>query len=281
MTEFIAGNETPATVETPVTTTENVAVETPTETASTPWYESLSEDYKSNEKLTSFADVNELAKSWTEAQSLIGRKGIIKPDENSTPEQINEYYTAIGRPENIDGYTADLPEGFNLDPELHNATKEALFNAGITGDQYGMLMDLYVQDITRLQEGMQSQQEATTVAQANEWHTELQSEWGNEYQANADVINDFFNKEENIALADLLVDKGLGNNPQIANMILKYTQAVSEDTVVGSPNGGNTTDLKVQASTLQKELLNMSKNDPSRASKQAKLNDLYDMMNPN
>ena len=36
--------------------------------------------------------------------ALIGKKGVIVPGEGATPEQVNDYFKALGRPDNPDGY---------------------------------------------------------------------------------------------------------------------------------------------------------------------------------
>lgn len=70
------------------------------------------------------------------AQKLIGRKGIIKPDENAPKEEWDAFYSAQGRPDNPEGYEfqRSVPELKDVprNPEFDNAVKNMFHKHGIS-----------------------------------------------------------------------------------------------------------------------------------------------------
>lgn len=70
------------------------------------------------------------------AQKLIGRKGIIKPDDNAPKEEWDSFYNAQGRPENVEGYefkrTVEELKDIPRNPEFDNKIKNAFHELGIS-----------------------------------------------------------------------------------------------------------------------------------------------------
>ena len=96
---------------------------TPEPSPTTNWMDQagLSEDMKGHPTIQKFQDVASLAQSYLEAQKLIGADKIVKPGKDATPEQMAEFYNALGRPENVDGYGFaewSPPDGLPWDADL-------------------------------------------------------------------------------------------------------------------------------------------------------------------
>lgn len=161
-----------------VTVTETPA-QTPGPTPQTSWRDSLGDELRDNPSLTKFDDVGGLAKSYVEVSSLIGKKGLIPPDEHSTPEQVNEFYTALGRPETPEGYEAGSYEPPEILAEIWDVNgvaevTKAAHELGVSKEQFAGLVDALAQSQARnLEEHIQS------VEQRRESVTsELTKEWG-------------------------------------------------------------------------------------------------------
>lgn len=78
--------------------------------------------------------------------SLVGKKGIIVPGEGATPEQMNEYYKSLGRPDTFDGYEfTPIPElkDQKRDPEIEKATKELMHKIGVPKSMAAQLQQGY------------------------------------------------------------------------------------------------------------------------------------------
>ena len=82
------------------------ATETPPTPPAEPtsWRAVLPVEIRDNPSLARYKDVPALATGFLEAQEFVGKKGTIHPGENATPEQMDTYYNALGRPETVEGY---------------------------------------------------------------------------------------------------------------------------------------------------------------------------------
>ena len=79
---------------------ELTATETPTTKVS--WRDSLPDDIKGNTSLEKFSDVSTLAKSYINAESMIGKDKMVVPGVNTTEDEWNDIYTKLGRPSTPD-----------------------------------------------------------------------------------------------------------------------------------------------------------------------------------
>lgn len=63
--------------------------------------------------------------------------------ENATPEEINSFYSKLGRPEEFSKYELTKPEGYEIRPELETWAKENFFKAGLSSKQANELFNAY------------------------------------------------------------------------------------------------------------------------------------------
>lgn len=109
--------------------------------------ENVNEEFRNNPSIKDFKDVNGLVKSYINQQKLIGKSDI--PGEKSTPEEWNKFYSKIGRPENIDGYS--VPEGLEQD-ELLNTFKQVSFEKGLSNNQFSEIVNMFNQYTSTVEE---------------------------------------------------------------------------------------------------------------------------------
>lgn len=137
------GNEAAPSQDTGTPTTAP-ATSTPT------WRDTLPDDLKASPVLAKYQDQTAAIKALVDAQEIIGRKtaGIVKPGPDAKPEELSEYYKALGRPETPDAYvmpTFDgIPEGYGISPEIEKIAREALHGAGVSQEQYDVAMKALV-----------------------------------------------------------------------------------------------------------------------------------------
>ena len=126
-------------------------------------------------------------KGWKEPADLLtsyrnlekfagGAKNLLElPPENATPEQLDAFYSKLGRPGNPDEYGLQPPEGG--DPELTNWFKGTAHKLGLTAAQAKALYTEWNGMSGAMQEKLQAQkaQEAETELKA------LKGEWGQAY----------------------------------------------------------------------------------------------------
>ena len=115
------------------------------------WKDQLPEDLRDHSALAPIQDVGNLAKSFVNAQSMIGKDKIALPGQHSSPEEWNEVYTRLGRPEDPDGYQLELPD--DSSEELVGWYKKAAHDLGLNNIQAQKLAESYT---TMLEEHMEA-----------------------------------------------------------------------------------------------------------------------------
>ena len=75
------------------------------------WKASLSEDLRNDPSLSSISDVGSLAKSFVHAQRMVGADKVAIPKDDASPDDWNEYYNRLGRPEKYEISKPQLAEG--------------------------------------------------------------------------------------------------------------------------------------------------------------------------
>jgi hypothetical protein len=96
-------------VETPETTPTPFVNEDGTFTKD--WTKALDPELQSDKTLATFKSAKDLAKSYVNARSMIGKGKVAIPNETSTEGEWNEYYKAGGRPETAADYGLKAPDG--------------------------------------------------------------------------------------------------------------------------------------------------------------------------
>jgi hypothetical protein len=126
-------------------------------------------------------------KGWKEPQDLLtsyrnlekfagGAKNLLElPPEGATPEQLDAFYSKLGRPGNPDEYGLDVPQGG--DPELTNWFKGTAHKLGLTATQAKALYSEWNGMSGTMQEKLQTQRAQETEAELRS----LKGEWGQAY----------------------------------------------------------------------------------------------------
>lgn len=220
------------------------------------WRESLSTpELKTDTRLERFKTVDDVAKSWIEAQTVISKKGLILPDEKAAPEEWGKVWNALGRPEKPDGYELvkpELPEGMTYDEEKTKAFAAKAHELGLSKSQLKGLHETW-------NELAKSEFEKHTAA-ADDFLKKsveaIKKEWGSSYDANlkkADsAIATLFGED----FRKMLIDTGLNNHPAVIKGMFKASQAISEDSFIRGDGTG-----KTKTSITYAEILS-AKNDP-------------------
>ena len=116
---------------------ETTATPEPTTTTEVSWRDSLPDDLKTNESLGKFSDVSTLAKSYINAEQMIGKDKMVVPSANTTEDEWNDIYDKLGRPSAPNAYElkAELGEGEQIDEQLMSSFKETAHKHGLSPAQ--------------------------------------------------------------------------------------------------------------------------------------------------
>lgn len=208
-----------------------------------PWYADLPEDLRTD-KILRLGSVVELAKSYNESQKLISSKGYAPPGEDATPEQLEQFYSQIGRPEKPDDYQFRAPEGLELseaEQDILEQAKIVAHGANLRPDQYQRMAESYLAlDRALEQEGALQAEERQRM-----WSSELRREWGAQFAENAARVSIAAQKLPGLASA--LRDSGLDGHPGAMADLAKIAGLLMEDRSVG----GNPASLAARLEALE------------------------------
>lgn len=102
------------------------------------------------------------------------------PGADATPEQMNEFYAKLGRPEAPDGYEFKFGEGVQSDDTMVSFARSAFHEAGLTPAQAQIVADKWNAFMGEQTEGLQTQ-----ITQQNDQElAALQTKWGADLDKN-------------------------------------------------------------------------------------------------
>jgi murein L,D-transpeptidase YcbB/YkuD len=126
----------------------------------------LSDEYKNHNSLQEYKDINGLVKSHIELSKMMGNS-IRVPGDDATEEQVNKFYSKLGRPDEADKYelsTPDkLPDGFQINDDGVKEFKELAHKLGLSNKQADSLRQHYLNQAMQAHESSyvsEEQQEA-------------------------------------------------------------------------------------------------------------------------
>lgn len=226
-------------------------METPSEVASggsgNEFLNMIPEELREHPSISPIKDVENLARSYVNAQRLIGADKIAVP-VNPTDEDLDRIYDRLGRPESPSDYGIEV-DGNVVTEELATNYADIAHKLRLTPDQAKGVLDYYKSSVE--QSGAQSLE----LAEAAKEQTveSLRGEWGRAFdqkvEAAAKVAQEFADPEMfNITLAD---GSKLGDNAEFIKAFAKiadFRQSVtSEDTVAEMSQSNVMTPATAQA----------------------------------
>lgn len=259
-------------------TVTQVATETPTATAD--WKAGLPDDVKAG--LEKFTTVEALAKSYMNAETLIGREKIPMP---KTPEEWESAYTRLGRPENPDGYELKVAQDIaekvkDLNQEDSKWFKDVAHKAGLNKQQAEMIFGEY----WKMAAGNHETLQGAIAGERAEAEMSLKKEWLTAYDHNLGIANKALSHISQEAFGDdslvtHLADRGLSNDPVIVKLMHHVGTKVLEDTsLVGG--GVSSKEVDKRISDIQANPGYFDKKHPSHAALVREMNDLFSLKHP-
>ena len=136
-------------------------METPAEVAQggsgNSFMEMIPEELREHPSLSPIKDVGNLARSYVNAQRLIGSDKVPLP-KNPTEEDLDNIYSKLGRPETPEGY--ELPvDGNVITEEVAQQYADIAHNLRLTPQQAQGVLDYYKSTVAQSSEAMQQEAE--------------------------------------------------------------------------------------------------------------------------
>jgi hypothetical protein len=224
------------------------------EAAPVSFLESLPEELRNEPSLRTFTDPGALAKSYVNAQRMIGADKIALPGKSATPDEWREVYTRLGAPTDASGYEfeGDSP----LQDAYMNSFREHALKAGLNSSQANEMMNFVRSTVDGMNEGMsQSADEARYAAEQ-----ELRQEFGQAFEQRLELAQmaaqnllggtEMF---DNIQLSD---GRMLGDHPDIIRMFSNLASQIGEDNLAGE-----TTELIMTPEEASRQIAEMTRRD--------------------
>lgn len=202
----------------------------------------IPEDLREEKSLAAIKDVGGLAKSYVEAQKLIGarQEGSVKiPGEDATPEDWAEFYNKTGRPESAGEYgfvkPETLPDGVQWDEGMVAWFGNAAHAAGLSKAQAGSLMKAWNDQ----QYSIGHETQKTMKAGLGK----LQEDWGDQFDGRVELglrgIERLLPAGDVEELKGLLDATGIGNQPIMLKYAYQVGKMLKEDGyIMGDGHGG-------------------------------------------
>jgi hypothetical protein len=199
------------------------------------WKNGFEPDIANHPSLSNFKNSGDLAKSWVNAQKLIGADKIPVPGENATPEEWGLVYDRLGRPGNSEGYNlpeVKMPDGFpEADPQLIGGFKSQCHELGILPGQASKLYEWFQGTQANQYTGMMA---ANQEGQVNA-ETALKNEWGQAYDSNLATAQSVLKQFGDENITGMLESSGLGNDPNLIKFLANIGKNFGEDGLQGKP----------------------------------------------
>jgi len=203
------------------------------EAAPVSFLESLPEDLRNEPSLRTFTDPGALAKSYVNAQRMIGADKIAIPGKHSTPDEWREVYTKLGAPTEAKSY--EISAG-DVDEGMLEAFRQQAYEAGLTNQQANTMMKYYTDQAAAARaaedDKIQGAQEQSIA--------ELQQEFGRAYEQRIELAQNaartFLGGTEIFDEIELSDGRLLGDHPDIVKMFAALGEQIGEDKLVGEPS---------------------------------------------
>lgn len=181
-----------------------------------------------------------LAKSYVNAQSMIGRDKIPLPKDDAPEEEWQQVFNRLGRPEDPKEYQLEDPD--DLPDELHlpDSTKEGIkakaHELGLLPKQVQGVYEFFMsQNAEMVQEHYQQVEQ-----QIKDGEQALRKEWGNAYEAEVNkakkAMQSFVPEESQ---EDFITK--YGNDPTVIKLLNNVGNQITEGSLKGKSSAANFT----------------------------------------
>ena len=206
------------------------------------WMAQLPKDLQEDDTLTRFKTIGEIGKAYRELEGKIGNS-IPIPGKDATAEELEAYFTKIGRPDKPESYNLsklELPEGLEYDDNLAETFRKKAHSLGLTQAQADKLYGWQIE---------------TTVQAYKDRHADMRLDAADSMKKLREVYGSKTNEEIALttrflkqaadkidpALVKDIEKSGLGNSVALMRLLNTFAHATGEDTFTGEGSGKDDT----------------------------------------
>lgn len=217
------------------------------------WLDSLPPEYKSEPSIQAHKDIGSLVKSYISGQKMIGADKVALPGKNATPEQWNEFYTKVGRPESHEKYGdpdyAKIAPNIEVDKARLTEVKKTFHGLGLTDTQAKGVLEMYYKNV----HGEITAKSEATKVQTEASITDLKREYGEKWDAKLQTAQWVLKQygDEGGEFKKFLDESGLGNDTRLVRMLTKVGEGMLEDKARGRGPGLTPGDAAAAAAEIK------------------------------
>lgn len=209
------------------------------------WRDSLPETIRGDASIGRLNSVEDLAKSYIHAQSLVGKDKIVLPTEKSSDEDWNNLYAKIGRPESADKYGLKIEA---LGEAGNKELAEVAFKSGLSPKQLNNLVEWSDKNNKAQMEAYKANQNVERQKAREEM---IKKAGGpDKFQIQFDKAAEALKLTADSEFIKFLSDSGLGEDPRVISYFSNLSKRMEEDGIKG--HGG--TSLGVQIQDVDKKI---------------------------
>jgi hypothetical protein len=196
--------------------------------ASKSWLEALG-DLGKDPSLQMFKEPSALAKSWVNAQKMIGADKVVIPKADAPEADWEAFYNKVGRPESPDKYEFKLPEGVTMDESLAKGFKEIAHKNGLSPKQVQALVQWDAeQKIQQAKNGETAQMDSLKGA-LDDYKKTLGGE--EKFKATVDRARVAVRALADDGFKNFLRESGVGSRPEAIAFFAKLADMMGEDKI--------------------------------------------------
>lgn len=215
----------------------------------------LPDHIKSMDSMKDIKDIENLVKSFENAQTMIGKRALVLPEANDPPEKWKEFHESVGAAKSSEGYDFKMekpPEGVNVSEKFDKYMKEVFHEQGLRPSQgrtiYLKQMSFFADEAKEMPAKLEQ-----AVADLEQ---ESKTKFGEAYAETVELGQRAINYMQVQGLVDKLKHYGLETDPDFLEGFSKIGRLITEaHGEGGSPASGFTNELTPEQAKLKMNAL--------------------------
>ena len=212
------------------------------------WRSMISEDLRGDASLQHIGSIDAMAKSYINAQKMVGADKIAIPGNWGTDEDWGLVYNKLGRPDTPEAYELELSEDASGFDDWYRQTAHKI---GLNNRQAAALAAEY-EEFAQANLQPRQMSDADYAAYEEQVTTQLREDLGNNWEDRLSLANDMLAEFDAPQLSEVQLSDGtlLGDNPEMIKFFVSVAEAVvdatGEDGFAGRDSRPSVSDTELQ-----------------------------------
>ncbi len=188
------------------------------------WLAGVDSDFINDPSMSSIQDLNGLAKSYINAQKMVGKEKFVIPDEHASDDDWAGVFKKLGLPDR-EGYKVNFGEA-QYDDTFKADFMDAAHKANMMPKQAEAMFGFWNEQINTATSNQATENTAASEAAM----AKLKSDWGEGFMAEMGIAQQAVTQFADEASIEFLNNSGMATNPDMIRLFNKIGKSLSEDT---------------------------------------------------